>query len=75
MKTIKVKVSEKDVLKYNLTDAEISFGDMVDLISREYAKEALIECNKIAKNTELSEMTLDDINAEIKAVRNAKSHP
>jgi hypothetical protein len=74
MKTIKVKVRDSDVLKYNLMDAEISFDDFVELINREYAKEALLECNKIASDTGLSKMELDDINAEIKAVRDAKSH-
>jgi len=46
----------------------------VDLISREYARKALLECNEIAKQDGLSEMTMDEINAEIKAIRDAKTH-
>ena len=47
---------------------------MVDLISNEYARKALLECNEIAKKEGLSEMTMDEINAEIKAVRDLKIH-
>jgi hypothetical protein len=46
----------------------------VDLISREYARKALLECNEIAEQEGFSKMTMDEINAEIKAVRDAKTH-
>ena len=75
MKTIQVKVSETDFEKYNLENQkEIKFIDLVEKISLEYARKALLECNEIAEKTGLSNMTLEDINAEIKAVRDAKSH-
>jgi hypothetical protein len=32
-----------------------------------------LECNEIAKKEGLSEMTMDEINTEIKAVRDAKT--
>ncbi len=74
MRTLQVNVSETDFQKYNLADKEIDFSELVELISREYAKQALLECNKIAEEAGLSEMTLEEINAEIKAVRDAKNH-
>lgn len=74
MRRIQIKVSETDFLKYNLGNEEIKFTDLVQMISREYARQALLECNKIAEKVELSKMTLDEINAEIKAVRDAKNH-
>ena len=46
----------------------------MDLISQEYARKALLECNEIAEQKGLSKMTMDEINAEIKAVRDAKSN-
>jgi hypothetical protein len=70
MRTVQIKVSETDFQKYNLGSGEIKFTDLVDLISREYARQALLECNEIA----VSKMTMDEINAEIKAVRDAKTH-
>lgn len=76
MKTIQIKVSESDFEKYNLGgQQEIKFTDLVEKISLEYARKALLECNEIAAKVGLSEMTLEDINAEIKAVRDAKNHP
>lgn len=74
MQTIQIKISKTDLQKYNLESREIKFTYLVDLISREYARKALLECNEIAKQEGLSEMTIDEINAEIKAVRDAKTH-
>ncbi|MCU0426537.1 MAG: hypothetical protein MUF71_13020 [Candidatus Kapabacteria bacterium] len=75
MRTIQLKVSDTDFQKYNLgSSVEIKFTDLVELISREYARKALLECNEIAQQVGLSNMTMDEINAEIKAVRDAKTH-
>ncbi len=75
MKTVQLKVSDTDFQKYNLgSSVEIKFTDLVELISREYARKALLECNEIARQVGLSTMTMDEINAEIKAVRDAKAH-
>jgi hypothetical protein len=74
MQTIQVKISNTDFQKYNFEDKEIKFTDLVDLISREYARKALLECNEIAEKEGLSTMTMDEINDEINEVRNAKTH-
>ena len=76
MRTIQVKVSETDFEKYNLeSEKEIKFTELVEKISLEYARKALLESNEIAQKVGLSEMTLDEINAEIKTVRDAKNNP
>ena len=64
-----------DFQKYNFGNKEIKFTDLVDLISQEYARKALLESNEIAEQNDLSIMTMDEINAEIKAVRDAKTNP
>ena len=74
MRTVRIKISETDFQKYNLVGGEIKFTDLVEMISREYARKALLECNEIAEKVGLSKMTMDEINAEIKAVRDAKAH-
>jgi len=74
MQTIQIKISKTDFQKYNFGNKEIKFTDLVDLISQEYARKALLECNEIAEQNGLSEMTMDEINAEIKAVRGAKAN-
>lgn len=72
MRTIQISISENDFQKYNFGSGEIKFADLVELISREYAKKALLESNEIAEQVGLLKMTMDEINAEIKAVRDAK---
>lgn len=74
MRTLQIKVSETDFQKYNLGNSEIKFTDLVEIIKREYARKALLECHEIAGKAGLSNMTMDEINAEINAVRNAKTH-
>ncbi|MCR9017359.1 MULTISPECIES: hypothetical protein [Cyclobacteriaceae] len=74
MKTIQVKVSEKDLEKYNLdSDPIIDFKLLVEKINLDFARKALEECQNIAKEVGLAELTLEEIDAEIKAVRN-ESH-
>ena len=74
MLTLQIKISETDFQKYNLESQELKFTDLVDKISLEFARKALIECNDIAEKVGLSTMTIEEINAEIKAVRDAKNH-
>lgn len=74
MQTIRVRISDQDVKRYKLNGGEMKFTDLVDRISTEYARKSLLECNEIAEQVGLSKMTLDEINAEIKAVRDAKAN-
>ena len=74
MQTIQIKISNTDFQKYNFGNKEIKFTDLVDLISREYARKALLDCNEIAEQNGLSKMTMDEINNEIKSVRDAKTN-
>ncbi|MCF8357133.1 MAG: hypothetical protein K9H26_00135 [Prolixibacteraceae bacterium] len=74
MQTIQLKISNTDYKKYNLENKEITFSDLVDIINKEYARKALIECNKIAEKEGISKMTMDEINSEINAVRDAKTN-
>jgi hypothetical protein len=70
MRTLTVTIEESDFLKLGLKDREISFSELRDKISTEYAREALLKCHQIAEDTGLANMTLTDINAEIQTARN-----
>ncbi len=74
MQTIQVKISDTDLQRYKLEGGSIKFTDLVEKISLEYARQSLLECNVLAEQAGLAELSLDEINAEISAVRNAKSH-
>lgn len=73
MKLLNVPIDEFEYAKLGLTSDTISFRDLKEKLNIDYAKDALIQCNDIAERTGLSQLSLDDINAEINAVRNAKS--
>lgn len=47
--------------------------DLADLKSRENARKALIKCNETAEKVGLSKMCMDEINAEINAVREGRA--
>lgn len=74
MRTIQIIISETDLQRYNLGNQEIKFTDLVEKISLEFARKSLLECNNIAQQAGLSRMTMDEINSEIKAVRDAKNN-
>ncbi len=76
MSILQVSVTEQDLKKFGLDKTNISFEELLDKISTELARQALYTCQDIADRVGLSRMTLEDINAEIKAVRrkNAKPH-
>jgi hypothetical protein len=69
MKLLTVPIDEFEYAKLGLTSDTISFRDLKEKLNIDYAKEALIQCNDIAESTGLSQLSLDDINAEINAVR------
>jgi len=74
MRRIQIKISESDYLRYNLGSQELKFTELVEKINLEFAKKSLIECNEIAQKAGLSEMTMEEIDAEIRAVRDAKNN-
>ena len=74
MKNLIVPINEFDFAKLGFDSETISFNDLKEKINIEYAKEALIRCNQIATDTGLSKLKLDEINSEIKAVRDAKNN-
>jgi len=74
MQTLQIEISESDYQKYNFGDGGIVFSDLVEMISREYARKALLECNKIAEDVGLKNLSMEEIDEEIKAVRNAKNY-
>ena len=74
MQTIQIRISERDLQRYGLQGEAIKFTDLVEKISLEYARQSLLECHVLAEQAGLSTLTLEEINAEIKAVRDAESH-
>lgn len=70
MSTLTVTLSDEQANRYGLQGAQsVSMSTLIDKIKTEMAKDALHRCQTIAADTGLSELSADDINAEIRAVR------
>ena len=72
MKTISVQMSEVEYDTYGLLKDRFYFSEIAGLIERQMARQALRRCVAIAERNGLSDMTMDEINAEINAVRQCK---
>lgn len=73
MKTLTINIAEKDFLRFGFKSEDVSFEEFVKKIKVELAKQALKDAQKVAAETELSKMSLQDISAEIEAVRGAEN--
>jgi hypothetical protein len=70
MRMLRVFIDDFDFLKLGFSSDEISFSELKRKLSIGYAKESLLKCHQFAEESGLSDMTLEEINAEIQAVRN-----
>ena len=73
MRTLSVTISEKDYNSFGIHGENISFKEILDLIYRQQFKEHLNKSIVLAGKNALQELSKDEINDEIKAVRNDKS--
>lgn len=75
MITLNVSISDLEYNKFGIKNKQLAFSDIVDIVSREMAKQNLDRCVELAEKYGLSTMTLDEINEEINTARkDAKSH-
>jgi hypothetical protein len=72
MKTINVEISEIEYNTFGLSKDNFSFSEFTDLIERQIARQALRRCISLANRHGLSSMSMDEINAEVNAVRQCK---
>jgi len=68
-----IQISEKDFRRLNFPSDNLDWEYFIQRIKTEIAREALANCKAIAIKTGLSKLSLEDINAEINGVRNAKA--
>lgn len=70
MRTLNVSISDIEFNKFGLKNDQLSFTDFVDIISKELTRQNLNKCLELADKYGISNMTMDDITNEVKAVRN-----
>jgi hypothetical protein len=69
MKTISVQISDADYNTLGLANEQLQYADFKKILKKQIAKEAMENCIKIAKENNFSELTLEEINEEIRIVR------
>jgi hypothetical protein len=74
MKTISVSISDLEYNQFGINNDKLSFTEFVDIVNKEITKQTLNRCVQLAEKYQLSRMSMDEINDEIKAVRDAKSN-
>ena len=74
MRTLNISVSESEYEKFGLKKENISFSELLDILEREIARKNLREAVKLGKKYGFSNVTMEEIDKEIKEIRaNAKS--
>ncbi len=70
---VTVSFSEQEFEKLGIQNDSIDFKDLYELISIENSRLAVLRCHEIAKEFNFSDTSIDEINEEIKLIReNAK---
>lgn len=72
MRTLNISISDLEFNKFGIRKDNLTFTEFVELISKELIRQNLDRCVALAEQYGLSSMTMDEINDEVKAVRNAK---
>lgn len=73
MKTLQISISDLEFNKFGLEKDSLTFSEFVELITRELMRQNMDKCLTLAEKYGLSQMTMDEINEEVKAVRRAKN--
>ena len=75
MRNISISISDSEYNRLGIKTDNLSFSDLVDLVSKELSRQTLNKSIQLAERLGLSDLTMNDISDEVKAVRqNAKNN-
>lgn len=74
MKTLSIAISDFEYNQLGIQKVSLTFSELLDVINRELSKQALNKCIELADKYNLSKMSNDEIENEIKATRDAKNY-
>ena len=74
MKSVNVQISETEYKQLGLNKNTFSFAELIEIIRKQITKETLEKSIQLADKYGLSKMTMEEIDTEIKAHRDAKSN-
>lgn len=69
MKSLSITISDNEFERFGLKKETLSFSEFIEIIKNEISKQSLSTVAEIAEKYGLSRMTMDEIDAEIQAVR------
>ena len=75
MRNVTISMSDLEYKNFGLKGDKMAISEFIDLIRRELARQSLNHAVELAEKHGLSDLTMEDIEAEINAVRkNAENH-
>ena len=69
MRTLNISISDTEFNIFGLKKDNLSFSELLDLVSRQLTKQALNKSVELAEKHGLSEISMDEISTEVKAAR------
>ena len=69
MRMLNISISDVEYGKFCIPSERLNFSDFLDIVSKELMRQNLSRCVTIAEKYGLSNMTMEDITNEVKAVR------
>ncbi len=70
MRTLKVSISDIEFNKFGIKTEVLNFTEIIELVSKELARQNLNKSIELAEKFGFSSLTMDDITKEVKLVRN-----
>jgi hypothetical protein len=74
MRTLKIAISELEYEKFGIKSDQLSFTEFIDMVSREIGRQNLKKTVELSERYGLSNMTMDEITAEVKSVQRNAPH-
>ena len=74
MKSVNIQISDFEFNQLGLNKSTLSLSELIDIIGKKITKQTLEKSIKLANKYGLSKMTIEEIDEEIKAHRNAKNN-
>ncbi|RAI94036.1 hypothetical protein [Algoriphagus yeomjeoni] len=74
MKSLNLLISDSEFDQLGLDKNSMSFSELIEIVGKKITKQALEKSIQLAEKYGLSNMTMEEIDEEINAHRNAKSN-
>jgi hypothetical protein len=74
MRTVNLQISETEYKRLGLKKNTLSLSELIEIIEKNLTKKLLDRSVQLANQSGISEMSMEEINDEVKAYRNEKNN-